>query len=452
MRKTIVVAMREYQAAVRTKAFIVSLVAMPVLMGGSILVTQTLKDRVDTGDKQIAVLDRSGLLLEGLQAAAAERNAKDIFAREGGKRIAPRYLLEGADFGTDSPTQEQLAEKCGEIRAGKLFALVVIGPDVQRVDDIPPTTQTAKGFKSGGTIDVYSDATSFDEFNQWLRGKVNEIVHERRFAEAGLPKEKIDRALTYVPVEPRKPLQIDAATGEVEGGARKTEGADVMVPVITMFLMFMVITVGALPLMNSVLEEKMQRIAEVLLGSVQPFELMAGKLLGMVGVSMTILAVYLGGAVLGMRNAGLGEFIPPNLTSLVIWFVVFQALAVLMFGALFVAIGAACSDMKEAQSMLMPVWIVICIPMFVWFVVVREPASTFSTVLSLVPPATPMLMMLRTAAMPNIPLWQPLLGVVLVLLTTVFCIFVAGRIFRVGILMQGKGAKFTEMVRWALRG
>ena len=172
----------------------------------------------------------------------------------------------------------------------------------------------------------------------------------------------------------------------------------------------------------------------------------------MVGVSLTILTVYLGGAVFGARSAGLGEFIPANLGLLVVWFIVFQALAVLMFGAVFTAIGAACSDMKEAQSMLMPVWIVICIPMMVWFVIVREPSSSFSLILSLIPPATPMVMMLRTAAMPGIPLWQPLLGVLLVLLTTVFCVFVAGRIFRVGLLMQGKGAKISDMIRWAVRG
>ena len=200
------------------------------------------------------------------------------------------------------------------------------------------------------------------------------------------------------------------------------------------------------------MEEKMQRIAEVLLGSVNPFQLMMGKLLGMVGVSMTILAVYLGGAVLGARSAGWTEFIPPNLSLLVIWFVIFQALAVLMFGAVFIAVGAACSDIKEAQSMIMPIYIFIIFPMFVWLPVMKEPAGALALVLSLIPPATPMLMMLRTAGWPNIPLWQPLLGTLLVLLTTVFCVFVAGRIFRVGLLMQGKGAKISDMVRWAVRG
>ena len=108
--------------------------------------------------------------------------------------------------------------------------------------------------------------------------------------------------------------------------------------------------------------------------------------------------------------------------------------------------------MKEAQTMLMPVWIIICFPMFIWFIVVREPTSTFSTIASFIPPATPLLMMLRAAALPSLPLWQPVLGAVLVLLTTVACVFVAGRIFRVGILMQGKGANLRQLFRWAVSG
>ena len=100
----------------------------------------------------------------------------------------------------------------------------------------------------------------------------------------------------------------------------------------------------------------------------------------------------------------------------------------------------------------MPVMVVVVLPMMLWISVAREPTTTFSTVVSLFPPATPMLMLVRQAVPPGIPFWQPALGTLLVLLTTLLCVFAAGRIFRVGILMQGKGAKLTEMVRWIARG
>jgi ABC-type Na+ efflux pump permease subunit len=123
-----------------------------------------------------------------------------------------------------------------------------------------------------------------------------------------------------------------------------------------------------------------------------------------------------------------------------------------MYGSLFIAIGAAVTDMKEAQSLMTPLMLIIVLPMFVMQNVIAEPNSTMSLGMSLFPPATPLLMTLRQSVPPGIPLWQPLLGVVLVLTTSFLCVFAAGRIFRVGILMQGKGARIGEMLRWAIRG
>jgi len=96
MRKMIVVAVREYQAAVRTKAFIVSLVLMPVMMGGSVLVQDLMRDKVDTKDKRVAVVDQSGKLFDAIAEAAKARNETTIFAEsdEAQKQIQPRYLFE----------------------------------------------------------------------------------------------------------------------------------------------------------------------------------------------------------------------------------------------------------------------------------------------------------------------------------------------------------------------
>jgi ABC-2 type transport system permease protein len=193
----------------------------------------------------------------------------------------------------------------------------------------------------------------------------------------------------------------------------------------------------------------MQRIAEVLLGSIPPFQLMLGKLMGSVAVSLTMVAVYLTGAFVALDRSGYGQYFP---MQLVLWFVVFQVLAVVMFGSIFIAIGAAVSDLKEAQSMMTPVILLLVFPMFVWLNVVREPNSSFALGMSLFPPATPMLMVVRQAVPPGIPTWQPLVGITAVLLTTLLCVIAAGRIFRVAILMQGKGAKVADMLRWAIRG
>src|SRR5262249_43696890 len=107
---------------------------------------------------------------------------------------------------------------------------------------------------------------------------------------------------------------------------------------------------------------------------------------------------------------------------------------------------------QEAQTMLMPVTLLAVMPMFVMVQVIREPDSSLATWFSLVPTATPMLMTARLAIPPGIPTWQPIVGVVLVLVTTLLCVYAAGRIFRVGILMQGKGASFSDLLRWIVRG
>src|SRR5262245_19753664 len=193
----------------------------------------------------------------------------------------------------------------------------------------------------------------------------------------------------------------------------------------------------------------MQRIAEVLLGSVSPFQLMMGKLIGMTAVSLTIAAVYLGGGYAAAIYHGLGDHLSPGL---ILMFLLFQTLACMMFGSLFAAVGAACSDMKETQNLMWPVMLLAVLPMFLISTVLQEPNGPVATSMSFFPFATPTLMVARQAIPPGMDWWQPVVGMLGVLATTVVCVWVAGRIFRVGILMQGKGANLRELARWVLRG
>ena len=102
--------------------------------------------------------------------------------------------------------------------------------------------------------------------------------------------------------------------------------------------------------------------------------------------------------------------------------------------------------------MIMPVMLLVCLPLFSLRFITQEPNSAFATGISFVPIATPMLMIARLAVPPGPAWWQPLLGVVVVVATTVLFVYCAGRIFRVGLLMQGKGARLSEMARWVFRG
>ncbi len=444
MRKMIVVAVREYQAAVRTKAFVISMIAMPILMCGVLIAQTILEDKRDISDRHVAIVDHTGELFDAIVEASNERNEQDIkdqgiYETKNGKRkqVMPRFVIERIAPTADDPERVKL-NLSNRVRDGELFAFVIIEPDVI----------TPKDGDSRQSIDYHSNSPTSDDFQRWVGFPINNRIKELRFAKAGLDQEVVKKATKWMSIANLGLVSVDKE-GNITKATETNELANIFIPMGMMMLMFMIINIGATPLVHSVLEEKMQRIAEVLLGSIPPFQLMMGKLIGMVGVSLTLAVIYLFGAYFAIRHAGFEEYFPSHL---VIWFVTFLALAVLMFGSVFVAIGAAVSDMKESQSALMPVMIVVAMPLFCWIFVVREPTAPLSVILSLIPPATPMLMTIRQAVPPGVPLWQPVVGIVLVLLTTIVCVFAAGRIFRVGILMQGKGANFAQMLRWVIRG
>jgi ABC-2 type transport system permease protein len=176
---------------------------------------------------------------------------------------------------------------------------------------------------------------------------------------------------------------------------------------------------------------------------------MAGKLIGLVGVSLTMAVVYLVGGYVVASRYGVADLLPPVLLA---WFVVFLVLALLIYGSLFIAVGAAAGDVKDTQTLLLPVMLVACLPFFALGPIMQDPNGTIAVACSWFPFATPFLLVARQSVPPGVPAVQLVGGIVLVLATTLVCVWAAGRIFRIGLLMQGKGAKFGDLVRWVLKG
>jgi ABC-type Na+ efflux pump permease subunit len=452
MRKTLVIAVREYLAAVRTKTFIIGLLIMPLMMGGSILVQALFKNVRDTTDKHFAVIDRSGgELYTGIEMAVKLYNEKAIYER--GKQVKPRFVVSKEEPRGNTPKaiEEQRLELSERVRKGELFGFLDIGPKVLTAPPPDKSDKEDREDKSEASVRYQSNRPTFMDFSALAGQVITEMVRAKRLQDKGIKQDlpEIEKLMTPVPVDSRGLTTRDPRTGEIKDAGEGSRIAPVLVPIILLLLMFMVIMMGATPLMQGVVEEKMQRIAEVLLGSVSPFQLMMGKLLGGVAVSLTIVAVYLGGAAWAAHHYHFAEYLP---ASLVFWFLLFEILSSLMYGSLFIAIGAACSDMRETQNLLLPVMLLACLPMFMLGTVLQEPNGPAVVGVSFFPFATPMLMTARMAIPPGAPLWQPLVGVLVVLATTVACVYAAGRIFRVGILMQGKGARLADLVRWVIRG
>lgn len=438
MRKMLRIARREYRASVRTKGFIIGLMLAPILMGGGIIAMMLLKDRVDTTDKKVAIVDRSGVVADTLVEAAKTRNTAEIYDEKTGKKVKPAYLFEVVEPNTTDPGAQRL-ELSNRVRNGQLHAFVEIGEGILHPADNPEASRIA----------YHSKNAAMDDLRRWMAWPINNHLRQLRLAEAGIDESTVKDLFHWMSVEGMGLVSVDMATGEVKKAQRSSEGEAIGIPIIMVMLMFMMFMMGAMPLLNAVMDEKSQRIAEVLLGSVKPFQLMMGKLLGGVGVSLTAAAVYVIGGIVAVRHLGLGEYIPYHILP---WFFAYMLIAILMFGSILAALGSACNDAKEAQGMAMPAMLPIMIPMFIMMPVLKEPQSAFATWLSLFPPFTPMLMLLRQGTPAGVPMWQPWVGLLGVLAFTVFFVWAGGRIFRVGILMQGKPPKLADILRWAIRG
>jgi ABC-2 type transport system permease protein len=456
MRKVLAIAAREYNAAVRTKSFVISLIVLPIMMGGGLLVQFLLKNYVDTRPRTFAVVDRSpgGQLAVLLNAAVAVRNEKEAHDPESNKLVKPIYTLENVQPTENSSEAiaKQRLELSERVRRNEIDGYLEVGANV--LDGPTDLASLAERDKLSDTKDdrlirYQSNRPTYDAFYQWADKVLNTGIREQRAAKAGLPPGKISLMILPVSLKSKGLTRLDSETGEIVDGPADNLIVSILVPGGLIIMMFMMVMIGATPLMQGVVEEKIQRIAEVLLGSVTPFQLMCGKLFGLVGVSLTLTAVYLGGAWLTAYHYDVSHYIP---VPIIVWFLCFQVLAVLLYGSLFIAIGAACTEMRETQTLMWPVMLLACIPLFVWLNVVREPNSGLSQAVSLFPFATPMLMIGRQAVPPGIGVLQPVIGVALVVLTTLACIYAAGRIFRVGILMQGKGAQLGDLVKWVIRG
>ncbi len=473
---------------VGTKAFLVSVAMMPILMFGSMAAMSMLKNVTKIEEKTIAVIDHTGQLLPVLQAAATANNAmldalikkseppkpsaKDNPDSQGKSETAAaskraqeddfgpslsrgtKYILEVVDPVT--VTDDTRVELSDRIARKELYAFVEIPSDILNPPSMPPmsalleaasgSSDSAAALPAPPEIRFHSMDSTLAEARMWIDRILNETIKAKRLELAGIDPLVVMTASQHVPAR-GKGLVLRNAAGVVQPVEEKDEMTAIFLPLIAMMLMFMVIFMAAQPMLESVLEEKSQRIAEVLLGSTNPTQLMAGKLLGTVGGSLTIFAIYMAGGFFAAQRTGWLENVPYQLLP---WFVAFQILGVMLYAAIFMAVGAAVSQLKEAQSMLLPVWMVMMIPMFIWFYIVREPDSSLAVWLSLFPPITPSMMILRMATGTVVPIWQPLLGLVLLVITTIFVVILSGRIFRVGILWQGKSPKLGEIFRWAI--
>lgn len=434
MRRILRIARRDYVAVVRTKAFIFGLVVFPLVFGGGGIATSLLRNKGGETDQRIAVLDHTAAMGAAVVAALREKNHDELTDRNAGLQVTPQYEFE-AVAADDAHLEQQRLELSDQVRRGSLHAFIEIPRGALHPDGNAPAA-----------IEYYG-ANGADAALRWLGEGVNMGLRRARLAELGVPEESAREIARTAPVESMALIVRDPRTGAVTQ-PRKRSPMETVVPIVMVVLLFMIVMVSVAPVLSAVADDKQQRVFEMLLGTATPFDLMGGKVLAAVGVSLTSSVFYMIGGLLALEAMAAFGLAPVNLIP---WFFVYLVAEVTMLCAMGTALGATCGSPQDAQHLAMPLLFPVIIPVFLLGPILQQPNGPMATAVSLFPLFTPLTMMMRQS-LGGVPAWQPWVALAGVLIVMPLLTWAAARIFRIAILFQGQRPSATELVRWAVRG
>ncbi len=417
MSKTLTVVRMEYLVRVRAKSFIIGTLIGPLLMSLVIVLPVLLADTGGGEARTVGVIDPSGRFLEPLQEALGDPADHRI-------TLLPISLRE-------RPLAEAVAELKEKIVSEAVHSGLVI----------------EQGFLQTRQVAFYNKSVSAlvmrDDF---LRPALNRALRAGRFATAGVP----DSLHTYL-TAPAEWTSI-ALTDEGEE-EEQDETVSFMMAFVLILIIYMMVLVYGSHALTAVIEEKSSRIVEVLLASISPGKLMLGKILGIGLAGMTQFLIWTATlAFVAQRGITLGDlsldlsFLTP---LILVSFLLFFLLGFFLYATLYAGVGAMCNTVQDSQQFHTPIVMGLVLPMLMLSFILRAPDSTLSTVLSLVPTFSPVLMFMRVCVQTP-PLWQIVLSWVLLAVSIWGVALAAGKLFRLGILMHGTSPTWVSLLR-ALR-
>jgi ABC-2 type transport system permease protein len=421
MRKIWLVVKREYLTRVRTKGFVIGTIALPLFAITVLILPILIANRQANRTQQIAILDQTGALAAGIAEGLDEKlpNGQAAF------RVV-RTVDQPGDL---SGLRQQLR---AQVNAGKLDGYLVVSQDVL-------AAKPAEYYSKNPTAELTSLGT--------IRRAVSDAVIAWRLKQRGFQAEKLNDLVRGVEVTFIKVTR----EGEVE-----EKGQTFLTAIVMAMVLYLTLLVYGVMTMRSVIEEKNTRIVEVLVSSLRPFQLLMGKILGVAAVGFTqyIIWTVCGGLMAGY-GAAMAAAINPVATlpkiqlpvSMLVYLVVFYLAGYFLYASLYAAAGAMVSSDEEAQQVQMPMTLMIVVSFMLFMVIMRNPNSTLSVVLSLIPFFAPVLMILRIAVQTP-PFWQIAASIGLTIATALGLVKFSAKIYRVGILMYGKRPSLAELLRW----
>ncbi len=467
--KVMRIAGREFASTVLTKGFIIGALVVPaiiaVIMPLVIMLVNSAKPPADKGE--LALIDRTGEvaplvadLLEPERIVETRREQFEAMKKMAGDLMGSKLDAFSSDqldqmsgeqldrfveqFGipqlrvTPLPPDADVEAEQAKLRANLvapargedrgLLALAVVDEDA---------VVKGPGKDDYGAFSVYTVPKLDDRTVSEIRSALRDAILDRRYTAAGMDRATI-QALTTVNAQ---------NTQEVtETGTRESAfELQMLIPGAFMLLMLMGVMTGGQYLLTTTIEEKSSRVVEVLLSAVSSVELMTGKIVGQMAVGLTLLLIYNAVGIIALFVFQRLDLIDG---ATIAWMLVFFALAYFMFASIMAAIGSAVNELREAQALMTPVMLFVMIPYFFFLPVTRDPSSVLSTTLSFIPPISPFIMIMRIASSTPPPLWQVAAAVAVNAIAVVVFVWLAAKVFRVGLLMFGKPPNLTTLIKW----
>ncbi|HQT94573.1 MAG TPA: ABC transporter permease [Thermoanaerobaculaceae bacterium] len=423
-RKLATVLRREYLSRVRTRAFWISTLAVPLLVAAFSLLPSLLLTTTG-GRYTVALVTGDKPLAADLQRILSAREAQDT-GLTGKLDITLQPVAPAAD------AAGQRTELKRRVLAKELSAVVVL----------------PAGILDGGSPEyVSTNVSSFRVMNRIERGIAAAVIHQRLTRE-GFPAAKVD-AIT-------KPVVMEAVriAPDLSESRKAASEKSFVLSYVLSFLLYMTMIFYGYYVMRGVLEEKSSRVVEVVVANLRPTELMFGKIFGIGAVGLTQYAIW----VLALLNLTvIGSLFGSSLTegraayvspSLMVFFVVFFVLGYFQYAACYAALGAAFNTEEEAQQMQTVISMVLALSFVLMFPVMANPDAPVSVVLSLIPIFSPVLFFMRMTIQ-SPPLWQTVLCLALLVGSVLTLARFAAAVYRVGILMYGKKPTLREILQWA---
>lgn len=412
MKKILIIIQREFLKRVQKKSFILLTIATPFLMAALICIPLWLSSVENDKQQHVAVIDPSGVYVKALQGSRAFE-------------FTARPALTKAMQSDDSPYD----------------AVVTVSGDL---------------VKNQGAVKVYSRKEVPANLLDYIHSRFEETVQKQKLASAGIPG--LDKII--VDVQQSVPVETVKWNDEGEQQASNTDVAIAVGFIFTFLIYMFVVSYGAM-VMQSVIEEKTNRIVELLVSSVKPFQLMMGKVIGvmLVGLSQLALWAVMLAVILGIASAGFGvtvmspevKTVLTALTNLPyieisVMFLLMFIGGYLLYASFFAATGASINEQEDAHQFIVPVTLITLFGLYAAMYSVENTDGPLAFWTSLFPLTSPIVMMVRIPF--GVPLWQEVLSVVLLYATAFLMIWLGGRIYRVGILMYGKKPTIKEIMRW----